>query len=336
MDFEEFVNVVKARIREFLPDDYANASVEVTETRKLNHSYPALIIRQEGQEIAPSIDLGELYKELENSSMDEVLVLAASLAERRPDGIDLSQLNDYETAKERLIIRISNADGNRSLLNDVPHKEVNGLAITYHLLISMDGGEMGSAIITNKIMEMFGITQEQLHEDAVNNSPKILPPSVEPMENMLGKMMGFGLFEETPAVFAEQVEELDLQRDGMAVLTNTQAVNGAAVIFYPDVMRQIGDSQNVDMFILPSSTHEVILVPDNGSVKLRDLEEMVKSINESAVEPKDRLSDTVYHYDHKEHLLEKGSDFESRVKGDIADAAEEVKAKHKKEKDWER
>lgn len=336
MNFDEFVAQVKERVKDFLPEDFTDALVEVSETRKLNQTYTALIVRKEGQSIAPSIDLDALYAELENSSLEEVLEQAADLAQRQPDGLDVESIQDYEKAKEHLFIRVSGTESNRALLQDIPYNEFNGLAITYHVLAAIDEQEMGSTMVTNDLLEKFGVTKEQLHEDAVRNSPKILPPSIEPMEAMLQKMLGFGAAMEAPAFFEEQIRSLDMKREGMAVLTNRQAVNGAAVIFYPEVLEKIGDSQQVNFFILPSSVHEVILVNDDGSMKLEDLEDMVKSINAAEVAPKDRLSDTVFHYDYKEHLLEKGSDYEARVNSDIADGSEVPKEKHRKEKAWER
>ncbi|MBR3392924.1 MAG: hypothetical protein IKG51_02320 [Firmicutes bacterium] len=336
MNFDEFVTQVKDRVKDFLPEDFADASVEVMETRKLNQTYMALVVRKEGQPIAPSIDLNALYEELENSSMEEVLEEAADLAQRQPEDLDVETIQDYEKAKDRLFIRVSGMEENRELLEEVPYTEFNGLAITYHVLAEINDQEMGSTLVTNALLEKFGVTKEQLHEDALLNSPSILPPSIEPMEAMIGKMMGFGAAMEAPAGFKEQIEKLDMRREGMAVLTNTQMLNGAAVIFYPGVMEKIGDSQQVNFFILPSSVHEVILVNDDGSMNLKDLEEMVKSINASEVAPKDRLSDTVFHYDCKERLLEKASDYESRVNSEIADGAEAPKAKNKKEKAYER
>ena len=336
MNFDGFVEEVKNRIKDFLPEDYADADVEVTESKKLNYTYPALIVKKEGQEIAASVDLDMLYDMTDEMSMEEVLEQAADMAQRQPEGLDINEIQDYEKARERLFIRVSNADENRELLKDTPHKEILGLAVTCHVLVGLEDGEMGSTMVTAPLLDKYGVTTEQLFEDAFLNSQAILPPSIEPMEAMLSKMMGLGMGMEAPATLDAQLENLNLEKMGMAVLTNREAVNGAAVIFYPGVMEKIGASQQVNFFILPSSVHEVILVPDNGSMNLKDLEDMVKSINASEVSPKDRLSDTVYHYDIKDRVLEKGSDFEKRVKGDKADGSDAPKAKHKKEKDWER
>ena len=336
MNFDEFVTQVKDRVKDYLPDDFADAVVEITQTRKLNQTYTALIVRKEEQSIAPSIDLNALYEELENSSMEEVLEQTADLAQREPEDLDVETIQDYEKAKDRLFIRVSGVEENKELLEDIPHKEFSGLAITYHVLAEINDQEMGSTMVTNALLEKFGVTKEQLHEDAILSSPSILPPSIEPMEAMIGKMMGFGAAMEAPAGFKEQIDKLDMKREGMAVLTNKQMVNGAAAIFYPGILEKIGDSQQVNFFILPSSVHEVILVNDDGTMNLKDLENMVKSINASEVAPKDRLSDTVFHYDYKERRLEKASDYETRVNSEIADGAEAPKAKSKKEKAYER
>ena len=336
MNFDDFTALIQERIMDYLPEDYMDATVEITENRKLNQNYTALIVKKEGQEIAASVDLDMLYDMLDDMSFEEILEQAADMALRQPEGLDINEIQDYEKARERFFIRVSDAEENKELLKDVPHKEILGLAVTCHVLVGLEDGEMGSAMVTSPLLDKYGVTTEQLFEDAFLNSQNILPPSIEPMETILGRMMGFGMEMEVPETLEAQLEDIDLKKMGMAVLTNRQAVNGAAVIFYPDLMAKIGDSQQVDFFILPSSCHEVILVADDGKMELKNLESMVKEINAAEVAPKDRLSDTVYHYDHKAHILEKGSDFEKRMKGDIADQAEVPKAKHKKEKDWER
>ena len=44
----------------------------------------------------------------------------------------------------------------------------------------------------------------------------------------------------------------------MFIITNQQTMDGAGVIFYPEVMEQIGEGFQGDFFILPSSTHETL------------------------------------------------------------------------------
>jgi hypothetical protein len=83
----------------------------------------------------------------------------------------------------------------------------------------------------------------------------------------------------------------------MYVLTNTSGSLGAAALFYPDVKDKAAELIGSDYYILPSSTHEVILVPDSAGINPKELCEMVKQANRTVVDEKDILSDNVYHYD---------------------------------------
>lgn len=96
------------------------------------------------------------------------------------------------------------------------------------------------------------------------------------------------------------------------VTTVPDAINGAGVIAYPDFMEQVVAKLGGDFFDLPSSIHEIILLPDDGQVKAAELKTMVMEINEAEVRPEDRLSDNVYHYDNREKIVEVTEKFEAR------------------------
>ena len=64
--------------------------------------------------------------------------------------------------------------------------------------------------------------------------------------------------------------------------------------------------------MIPSSIHEILLVPDNGEVQAEGLKEMVQEVNATEVSPEEKLSDNVYHYDSKEHIFELAEKFEAR------------------------
>ena len=85
-------------------------------------------------------------------------------------------------------------------------------------------------------------------------------------------------------------------------------------MIYPYVLRMMGDILEEDFYILPSSIHEVIVVPESKSPVKQDLEEMVREINETQVMENERLTNEVYHYDSKEHVFERADKFEERQK----------------------
>lgn len=313
MNFEEFAESVKDSIKEYLPEDYMDAEVTSGESRKINSHYHSMTISKEGQNVSPSINMDQMYAEYQRTGeIGPVMGEIARIAVMEPEGIDMHRLDSYEQAKEGLFIRVSNAETNKEFLADVPHETIGDLAVTYHVMMGMDHGEVGSTTVTNALMEKFGITEAQLKADAMENSSRILSPSLESMNNVIARLMGMEGPVTGSVPFEQAVQDFNFREEGMFVLTNTTAVNGAAVIFYPEVMEQLGNHAGVDLFVIPSSTHEVILVPDDGAMNRADLEKMIKEINANEVDPKDRLSDSLYHYDSKDHKLERAVDFEER------------------------
>lgn len=83
----------------------------------------------------------------------------------------------------------------------------------------------------------------------------------------------------------------------MYVLTTESGNLGASALFYPDVQDKAADLMGSGYYVLPSSVHECILVPDTAGHNEKDLCAMVREANRSVVEPKDVLSDNVYHFD---------------------------------------
>lgn len=289
MDFNQFVDEVKGGIKQFLPIEYEDAQVRIEEIKKLNENYLGITVLKENQVIAPTFNLNQLYEMFQSdpqNSMENILRNITELVLDAPEQFDPKSITEYETAKDKLFIRVSSAEKNEEMLQNVPHQMREDLAITYHLAISIDDIGVGSTTITNDILKRYGISEEQVHADAMENSPNVRPIHVMVMGS------------ENP----------------MFIVTNSQTVDGAGVIFYPEVMDQIGEGFQGDFFILPSSTHETLVIPDNGAFDYRVLEDMVQTINENEVAPEERLSDHVYHYDVKDRVFERADKFEERQK----------------------
>ena len=70
-------------------------------------------------------------------------------------------------------------------------------------------------------------------------------------------------------------------------------MNGASLLLQEDIRKQIGECLGSDYFVLPSSIHEVLILPDNGMFEVPALNQMVQEVNETQVEPQERLSDKV-------------------------------------------
>lgn len=89
----------------------------------------------------------------------------------------------------------------------------------------------------------------------------------------------------------------------MRVLTNSKRVHGAACILYPGVLDEVAQETGGSFFILPSSVHEVIILPDAGNGDGERLKEIIRMVNTTQVAPEEVLSDTLYRYDTAEKMV---------------------------------
>ncbi|MBQ9032716.1 MAG: hypothetical protein IJ106_14910 [Parasporobacterium sp.] len=307
MNFQEFVDKVKEAIQDALPESFRDAQVSVEPFRKLNTSYLGLQVKREGQTVVPNINLDAHFREYQETGKPfaDVLTAIAEQVQLAPP-METEWLKDYSQVKEKLFIRVSDAKENEAFLRMAPHKEVDGLAISYHIAFEGLHGVEASTPVTYKMIEMLGVTEEQLHADALESTQRLYPVQYTSMAEVMNKMMGIDADMDPDMMPATEGPQL-------MVLTNMQGIHGAATLFYPGQLEAIAQQMGSDFFVLPSSVHETLILPDDGTVEPDSLQFMVREINQSTVAPEDRLSDFVYHYDAKDHVLEKAETFALRM-----------------------
>lgn len=305
MSYEEFKAWAADEIRAWLPPEYADADVSIHRMEKLGLAYDGMTVVRSGQRAAAAVNLTAFYDMYqEGKTTGDIIHEMADVAVMQAPQMEYSVFSDYEAAKDHLFIRVANKEANADVLAGMPHKEVEDLAITYHVLVNHDQNGIASAPVTDDLLRHYGVTAEQLHEDALANSQQMLPAQLDSMQNMLFGMM-------TPEA-SDTLRDEPYPGSTMLVLTNNVQLNGAAALFYPGVMDQAAERLGGDFIVLPSSTHEVIMIPADGMTDFRSLEQMVKDINRSQVAPEERLSDHVYHYDAQERLFERADRHEMR------------------------
>ena len=319
MNFEEFINTIKDTIKEYLPEDYRDAEVNILENRKLNTNYTGLTVTREGDTLAPTINLNNLfdsYSKHPEHSITAVMQEVASVIQHTPETFDIGRIMDYDRVKKNLFMRLSAAEKNKDLLEHAPHIRKEDLAITFHIMLDQSDKGTATTMINDNMMEAYGIDLDRLYQDALLNSPVICPAQIENMGEALSRMM----IEDMKSACAppELIQEMekDLKESNkdnpMTIITNDRLVDGASAIFYPGVMDLVGERMQGDYFILPSSVHETLVVPDDGGVSLQELTDMVKEVNMTQVSPEDQLTDQVYHYDIADHVFEKAETFAER------------------------
>ena len=226
------------------------------------------------------------------------------------------QIMDYEQVKEALFLRVMNRENNEAKLADMPHRTEGDIALTYHIRVDVgDASGVSSTPVTNALLSRYGITEEQLHEDTMQSAPEVFPVQFMSMASLMRNMMRDDMLAQ--GLDPQDVEDFiasypDDPNNSLMVLTNSERVNGASALFYPAQMELIADDMGGSFFVLPSSIHEVIVLPDDGSMSYQELESMVSGINATEVRPEERLSDHVYHYDAAERIFELAASHEER------------------------
>ena len=329
MNYDEFKQEVADRIKEFLPEKYADAEVSIQSVVKNNDlKLDGLMVKLEDSNIAPNIYLNQFYEQYEDGrDMDDILAAIADVrTEHEMDhDFDISKLTDFDSVKDRISCKLINAEQNAEYLADKPHTMVDDLAVTYHIAIGKEESGTMSAPITNRLMEGYGATVEQLHQLALDNMDTLTPASFKSMtetmvDMMLPDMMRSGMSEEEAReTIAQMIPSTPEEK--LYVLTNEDKLNGAAIVLNDKVMDEISEKLGQDFYILPSSVHEVLVVPKDPNADLSTLESMVQEVNATQVRPEERLSDHVYAYDAKEHELFRADKAEERAAAKEAEAS---------------
>lgn len=296
--FEEFKNEIVGKIRKFLPESFASADVSIQMVRKNNDlQLTGLIIRSAESNISPTIYLEEFFEEYENGAdMGEILskIAYVRMNQEVSEKFDVSQITDFEQVKRKLVPRLVNADMNAALLDGSPHTLIEDLAVIYCVLLDQSEDGTASVTVTNELMNMWNTTVEELHEIAVANLSDIIPSTFRGMTEVMSEMMSMS---------KEDMEMLDIPTDEeqMYVLTNTMKLNGAAALLDKKMMNEIVETFG-EFFILPSSIHEVLIVPAKPGMTAENLENIVREVNTTQVQLEDKLSDYVYIYSMEEGL----------------------------------
>lgn len=190
--------------------------------------------------------------------------------------------------KKSLFVKLINTERNEALIEKCISKEFLDLSAVVRVVLKMDKEGMSSMALSKKDAENLGMTEEEIYAAALANTLRLFPP----------KLMNLGRYVEM-SIGAE----LPLGEDEVTtyILTNQKEVDGAIYFMSPEVVGAIAEALEDDLYILPSSVNEVLLI---RASELEDgvdeLKEMVRDANETVVAEKDILSYNVYHYD-KEH-----------------------------------
>lgn len=295
---EEFTELVKDRMGK----EYTARVYKVTKNNSLE--LDSLVLLKEGRNIAPNIYLLPYYEAYLNGAniLDLTDQLCSIYEKCETPVIQEDLFNSFEELKPFVFYRLVSYEKNKKLLEKTPHIKYLDLAITFYCLVRNDDDGIGTIRINDDHMKLWRSTIQELYELSVQNTCKLFPAAIRSMDEVIYDMLKQDLessgdempSDEILSSFLTDCKARDKQR--MYVLTNEKGINGATCLMYNNILKDFAGKIGTDLFILPSSIHEVILVPYDKSITRESLSEMVKEVNLTQVAEDEVLSDRVYFY----------------------------------------
>ena len=231
---------------------------------------------------------------------------------------------DFENVKENISLRLMNTENSQEKLQNRPNETIEDMSASLVIVVGETKEGLATAPITNEIMAELGTDKETLMEVARSNIAERDYSFKSMRDVLIGTMFPDGVPENDP-----MIDMMLPPEDGpqMYVLSNEHNLHGAAEIMNQKAMDEIADKLGGDFVVLPSSVHEVIVLPYDDSMDSATLDNMIQEINGGVVSPEDKLSDHAFMYDSEAHELVRMDKMEERKQEKEASVDKSDKAK---------
>lgn len=283
MRYQEFVNQIVEQVRSEVDD---RASVTVRPIRRNNDfSSDGLNIVRDANLFSPTVFLDECYDDyLKGRDIDHIVsdITGFYHSHEKVHSLDISYFYDFHEVSPHLAVKLINYERNAELLREVPYERFLDLAVVCYCLVEHTVFGAGSILVKKAHLDYWGVTKAALFQTAMENTLQIQPCSIRSMQEVLHSIIDTG---DCPQLY---------------ILSNRLGYYGAAGMLYPKIMGGLSEELGKDLFILPSSVDEVLLLPDTEGYAVDDLKQMVLEINRTYVSKDCFLSNSVYRYSREE------------------------------------
>lgn len=321
-NLKEFCTTVLNGLTEFYGDGVKITLQEINKNNgvKLN----GLVLFKEPINISPTIYLEGFYEEYKKGkSIAQVILEIQKMYEKfkKECPINMDFFKDFEKVKKRICSKLIHFEKNKELLQTIPHVPFLDLAIVFYFSMENELIGRGTVLIGQNHVDLWGVSIEELHQVASENNEILYPEELINMGDLLQEFCDDFLEEQINDLLQQDLEEEEAKEQAeealegflseareedmqlpMLILSNSIRQYGAISMAYPKVLQRIANEKNSNFYILPSSVHEIILVPELGQTE-RGLKEIVSEVNQTQVAPDEYLSDTIYYYDRKKDVI---------------------------------
>lgn len=304
---EKFQQEIVNRLQEHYGEEAEIITHEVVKNN--NCKYHAVSALLDGIDIGVNLYMEEFYEEYQSgTSMDAIIKHMITIIEGMREKSYINEKNlieamsNYPYMRENIIIRLLNREHNEEYLENKVYVPFLDLAAVVFVMMNQDENGISTLAIPRKIFEEWNIPIADVFKDALEETIKRFPAVTESFQKLLTELemdVGKMLQDDFAEMMNPPIQE---EMKNIFIITNQAKINGAAVLLYPNVLKELAEQLRSDkLYILPSSIHELIVLDECDSIE--QLQQMVHHVNQSMVLETERLSDNVYVYDNKEQSI---------------------------------
>ena len=317
MNFNKFIEDIKKMVKEYLGND---VQVQDKTVLKNNGVHLTGIVIMEGkQNCVPNIYLNGYYEQFkEGRCLREIVYEIARYYEQHKisQHVNMECFSDFDQIKDCICFRLVNLEKNQELLEQIPYIPYLDLAIVFYCVINNEYIGNGSILIRNEHLEKWKVNMETIQKLAFSNTREMFRGEITPMEDVICTMIKRRMIgdieksikaqldsdikvtdEMVEPIVREMVHDIYSEAKGpkMYVVSNTDRNFGSAAILYESFLADFANKTMSDYYILPSSIHEVILIPvENEENEVERLKNMVFEVNRTELAEEEILSDSIY------------------------------------------
>lgn len=236
--------------------------------------------------VSPLINMRDLYEvyrqDGDGEELEECLHLIKELYERQePKSLNGLTVN-WGEIKGKIFPALLHKEWNEDWLREekIPYKSYLDFAIILRRISETVSQGIGSLVVTSELIDYWGIEEKKLWDAAWEN--------LKQERFYIQDLNGIVRFE--TQADGKDIKELDFTNvPSMYVMTNKERYYGARAMLRTDLLKEFAEKVDCNLFILPASTHDIILVPDCGNLKAEKLRQDVREVNAGCVAEQERL-----------------------------------------------
>jgi hypothetical protein len=287
MNYEKFKQQLLEELNQ-KTNEHITSFEQSTSMKNNNNTMDSIVAHFSSKSaIQPVFHPEELFEDYENgqsiNSIVNSVVEQSEYTYKHSPNLDRESLVS-EAVRCNLYLQLVNEENNQMIKDNCAHLQVNDLIAVARCKVEIDG-EQGSYLVNRKIQAEMKLTDDELLSIARENT-LAQPFTIKTMAEVLGESLG--------------IELNDSPVSQVYVLSNPDGINGSVHMLNPKAtMVAYGIMNNENFYLIPSSVHELLLLPESMVDDPASLSLMCNEVNETVVKNTEVLSNSIYRYDHE-------------------------------------